>query len=177
MNIVLFTLIVAGAPTVAPFEVLDEKTVDSWRSLKTTNRIEFTKKFFNYLNPATMNLVDDFYHPDSILLDPIGRQVGRKEVKDYYASIYGPVTSIVFEFGETIEQGDRMSLPWTMHFKSKKLKRNKLISVEGISMIRFDKETGQAIHHQDYYDVGAMVHEHIPVIGGLFRWVKKKLDH
>jgi hypothetical protein len=158
------------------FQTIPSETLEKWRALKKTDRKAWTRDFFNLLNPKTMDLVDEFYHPDAVLEDPIGRQNGRQEVRRYYESIYGPVTAIIFEFGEGVSEGNRLSLPWTMRFRSKKLKRNKEISVEGISLIRFDPESHQAIHHRDYYDLGEMVHEHIPVIGGLFRWIKKKLD-
>lgn len=176
MNLFFFSVLVLGGLEVVAFEPLNEAELSTWRELRETDRKDWTRQFFNLLNPRTMDLVDEFYHSEATLVDPIGRQIGRKKIKSYYESIYGPVTAIVFEFKDGVEEGHLLSLPWTMRFRSKKLKGNKEIAVEGISMIRFDQKTGQAIFHQDYYDLGSMVHEHIPVLGGLFRWIKRKLE-
>ena len=44
--------------------------------------------------------------------------------------------------------------------------------VPGVSLLRLDKKI---IEHHDYYDLGAMVYEHIPLFGGVVKGVKKRI--
>lgn len=64
---------------------------------------------------------------------------------------------------------------WKMIMIAKKLNKGKPVTVEGDSHIRFGGAEGKAVYHRDYFDVGAMVYEHVPIVGGLTRYVKKKL--
>lgn len=131
--------------------------------------------FFNALNPETMDLVDVFYDSGATFIDPIGRHTGIVEIRKYYEGIYGPVTEISFNFGEPIEQGERLAMSWTMKFRSSKLKGGKELSVDGLSVFRFDPKLGKVTYHRDYFDVAEMVYEHVPVVGATIRYIKKRL--
>jgi len=49
------------------------------------------------------------------------------------------------------------------------------VLLDGISVIRFDEED-LVVYHRDYFDVGAMVYEHVPVVRFFVRQVKKRLQ-
>ena len=50
-----------------------------------------------------------------------------------------------------------------------------LWSYEGVSIIEFN-EDDLVIRHSDYFDVGAMVYERVPVVRALVKFVKNKLN-
>jgi hypothetical protein len=151
------------------------KSRKDWLVLAKQDKIEFSKNFFNALNPETMDLVDIFYHSDAKFIDPIGRHDGVVSIKNYYRSIYGPVTEIHFSFDEPFMSKDQLALPWKMTFCSSKLNRGEPIVVDGLSRIKFHPETHQAIYHRDYFDMGEMVYEKVPVLGFFIRWIKGRL--
>ena len=146
-----------------------------WLALAQSDKVEFTQKFFNALHGGSMDLVEIFYHPQAHFSDPIGQHFGVGDIKKYYAGIYGPVTEIRFEFKKPLMSGNDLALEWTMFFKSRKLKGGQEIVVDGLSKIRFDPITNQALEHRDYFDVGSMVYEHVPVLGGIIRYIKNLL--
>jgi hypothetical protein len=147
----------------------------NWDYLSKTNRPLFCQKFFEELRLNRMDLVNKFYHENAFFEDPICSHTGIEEIKNYYQSIYAPVTYIEFKFSDINESDMNITLAWTMCFKSAKLKSGKLISVKGMSLIKFSTENNKVIYHRDYFDLGAMVYEHIPIFGSITQWIKNKL--
>lgn len=133
------------------------------------------ERFYNLFNRDTLYLVDEFYDPQVKFIDPIVQLNNREELTQYYKDMYKGVESITFEFSGEIVQGDEHMVLWKMIMIAKKLNKGKPVTVEGVSHIRFGGDEGKAVYHRDYFDVGAMVYEHVPIVGGLTRYVKKKL--
>lgn len=131
--------------------------------------------FFNSLNRDSMHLVSKFYCENAIFIDPVVNIKGSSSIEKYYQGLYQNVEEIKFEFSELIEQQTTVAAPWIMHLKASKLNSGKLISVPGISQIRFEESSGMAIYHRDYFDMGAFIYEHIPVLGSIIRLIKGKL--
>ena len=57
-----------------------------------------------------------------------------------------------------------------MHLQHKKLSANKTILLNGASFIRFDAE--KINYHRDYYDLGALIYEQIPLLGAVVKKVR-----
>lgn len=136
---------------------------------------EKIKSFFNALDKNNMHLVDEFYDSQMKFEDPLGKHEGVKAMKEYYEKLYKNVTEIRFDFGNIVQDGQSYFAPWTMHFSAKGLAGGKLISVEGGSLIKFSTQSGKAIYHRDYFDMGAFIYEHIPVVKSAIGFIKKKL--
>jgi hypothetical protein len=99
-------------------------------------------------------------------------------VEHYYRSLYQNVTSIRFEFGDlnaSAQEGNSLAAPWTMHLTASKLNRGRPIALPGLSLIRFDPSSKQATYHRDYFDMGAFIYEHVPVLGSVIRFVNARL--
>jgi len=47
-------------------------------------------------------------------------------------------------------------------------------TVEGVSVLRFDAE-GRLASHVDHWDAAGQVYEHIPGIGGLLRFIRRRV--
>ena len=59
-----------------------------------------------------------------------------------------------------------------MHFQHGKLKNGQPILVEGHSRLKF--VDNKVICHRDYFDVGSMLYENVPVVGDLVRLIKNR---
>ncbi len=133
--------------------------------------------FFNQLRKDRLELVDQFYSPDVFFQDPLGDIQGRDKLRAYYKNLYESVLDIRFEFRNIGSVENRAFAPWIMHLRAPKLKRAQWISVAGISEIEFDSRSGQATYHRDYFDMGAFIYEHIPVLGSVVRAIRGRLAH
>lgn len=129
--------------------------------------------FYNTSNKD--NLVEKvaaFYDEGVKFTDPVGTIEGSKNLTDYLAHMYDNLISIHFDMHETQRQGNTVFATWTMKVRHKTLNSGEEIVVDGVSHINFIG--GKAVYHRDYFDLGAMIYEHVPVLGGLTRWVKSK---
>ena len=98
-------------------------------------------------------------------------------MKAYYAGMYENVKDIRFDFSDHVAQDDNFSSFWSMTFQAEGLNGGDPITIEGVSRIKFDQETDLVIYHRDYFDMGAMVYEHVPVVGAMIRYIKGKFEH
>ena len=131
------------------------------------------QEFFNGTTKETMSRVDDFYAADALFRDPVGELRGAAAIKAYYARLYENVLSIRFDFESEVVQGDEHVVTWVMRLRHKAIEGGKEISLPGASHVRF--ANGKAVYHRDYFDMGAFVYEHVPVLGAGVRYVKKKV--
>lgn len=136
---------------------------------------ERIERFFNSLRRETLAIVDDFYSQEVEFIDPLGTHHGVGAVKKYYAGLYQNVTSIRFEFGSMVQEGLLVSAPWTMHLSAAKLKGGQPIAVPGLSYFRFNGTTGKCDYHRDYFDMGAFIYDHVPLLGSVIRFVNNRL--
>jgi len=139
-------------------------------------RTEKTIKAFNGLNKNTLHTLDDYYHEDIRFEDPIGSVTGLKNLKKYYKKMYENVKDIRFEFHNKIEEGNSLVVFWDMHFQARGLNSGKPIQVTGNSHLEFDPQSNKVIYHRDYFDMGAMIYEKIPVIGRAVRWLRQSFE-
>ncbi len=129
--------------------------------------------FFNGFNKDSMGLLDEFYAPDILFRDPVSEIRGIAGIRAYYAKLYENLISIRFDFDKEVAQGNEVFAPWVMHMRHKAILGGAEIVVPGVSHIRF--KDGKAVYHRDYFDMGAFVYEHVPVLGAGVRYVKKKV--
>lgn len=120
-----------------------------------------------------MKLVDEFYHPQVEFIDPVGSLKGSDKMKAYYEGLYKNVKEIRFEFTNFVESGDQVVAIWKMHLKTDKLNGGESYAVDGNSVVRFD-QSGKAIYHRDYFDMGDFVYERIPVVGFVIKKIKAR---
>ena len=69
-----------------------------------------------------------------------------------------------------IIKNDETVFVWEMHVKHKKIKGGENIVVEGVSIVKYQGD--KVIYHRDYFDIGEMVYENIPILGSMIRWIK-----
>lgn len=157
----------------------ENKEVEKMESSSSTMSVRKDRilKAFNDLRADNLHILDNFYHPNLLFADPLGEIKGLKAMKAYYAQMYETVTDIKFDFGTLTEEGDNVIGTWIMTLKAKGLNGGEEVKVSGVSHLRFDSASDLVIYHRDYFDMGEFIYEHIPVMGGLIRMVKKKLGH
>lgn len=141
-----------------------------------TNRIDNARvcSIFNTLGRDTLHLVDELYDEDVQFIDPFHRVRGRAALRDYYAAMYANVQAIRFEFsGETVTANE-LVLYWRMTYRHARVGGGAPVGVDGCSRLVFG-DSGRVVLHRDYFDAGAMLYEHLPVLGRLVRFVRRRV--
>lgn len=146
------------------------------KDMKQMTPAEKTIHVFNALRKDNLEILNDYYAKDLVFEDPLGKIEGLTAMKNYYAVMYENVTEIRFDFSKTIAQGNEYFFRWKMVLKSSKLNGGDEIAVEGGSMILFN-DAGLVTYHRDFFDMGAMIYEHIPVLRTVIKAIKKRFEH
>ena len=129
-------------------------------------------KFYESLGAKTPVELDKVYSPDIEFIDPVHRMLGIDALDQYFNALMVNVDTLSFRITETSELENQAFLQWIMSYQHPRLANGQTIDVAGISHIRFDT---LITYHRDYYDLGEMIYEHVPVYGWLTRKLKARL--
>ena len=133
------------------------------------------ERFSDYYRELKRESVADLgqiYREDVEFCDPVHCINGLEQLKSYFAATMLNVDYCAFDISELIEQEDRAVAIWTMSLRHPSLKRGKTIEVPGASHLHFHD---RIYYHRDFFDLGAMLYENIPVLGGTVRFIKSKM--
>lgn len=116
------------------------------------------------------------YADDILFIDPITTHRGLPQVQQYFTDLLVHAKSCEFDITDMMEcQSSTLQVThvanWTMKLVLKQ--RNKTITLDGTTQLRVENDL--IVYHKDYYDVGEMVYEHIPLLGFVIKKIKRKL--
>ena len=136
-----------------------------------TSLIERFKNYFRVLHESDLSELGDLYSDQIIFKDPIHDIRGLVELEDYFTAMCSDLTDCRFEYLDEVVTENTAFVKWVMHFKHPRL-GNKLISVRGVTHLKFGDKID---YHEDFYDMGAMLYEQLPLIGNVTRWLRLRL--
>jgi hypothetical protein len=139
--------------------------------------IDNFKKFYSHLGLDDLPLLKEIYSDDVVLVDPVGTHCGLSQVTEYFTHLLSnndQCKFVIHTIGKVESTSAELySVTWTMSFATSALKRGQTIHVDGMSQLNV--LDNKIVHHQDYYDLGQMVYEHIPLLGSLVKKIKNRL--
>ena len=135
------------------------------------------KQFYSRLSLEDLPLLKEIYSDDAVLVDPVGTHRGLAQLTEYFTHLLSnndQCDFVIHTIGKVASTDTELySVTWTMSFATPALKGGQIIHVEGMSQLKvFDNKI---VHHQDYYDLGQMVYEHIPLLGSVIKKIKNRL--
>ena len=133
--------------------------------------IERFKSQFRILHESDLSRLRDLYSERIIFKDPVHEIRGLVELEDYFTSVCSDLSDCRFEYLDQIVGDNSAYIKWMMHFKHPRL-GNRLISVRGVSNLKFSDRID---FHEDFYDMGAMLYEQLPLLGNVTRWLRLRL--
>lgn len=137
---------------------------------------DFLRRFatdFAALDATRLQHLGELYSDDVLFRDPLHEVRGLPALQDYFTELYANVGRLEFDFHgfDQVCDGEGY-LRWTMHFRHPRLRGGARISVDGCShLLWWDK----VYQHRDYFDAGALLYEHLPLMGGVITWLKRRL--
>ncbi len=129
---------------------------------------------FNALSSDNLHRLEEIYTSDIRFVDPAHEIHGIDNVRDYFAKLYANVTSVNFDFREEVSSGESGYVQWDMHFAHPRLNGGRPITVPGASFLRFSS-AGKVSFHRDYFDLGSMLYQHLPLLGSVVRSINRRL--
>jgi len=136
-----------------------------------TTLIERFKTYFKVLDEADLSELRELYAEQVVFKDPVHEMRGLVELEDYFTSVCSDLSECRFEYLDEMVAEQSAYVKWIMHFKHPRLGK-RLISVRGVSHLKFGDKIE---YHEDFYDMGAMLYEQLPLLGNVTRWLRLRL--
>ncbi|MBK8289428.1 MAG: nuclear transport factor 2 family protein [Cellvibrionales bacterium] len=133
---------------------------------------------YNQGGPYTTEQLSAVYCADITFTDPAHSIAGLPALCAYLNHQYGNVQSCHFALAGTWLSGDTLFIEWEMAVRHPALKGGQTIKVNGLSRLQYRtsaENISQVFLHRDYFDLGQLLYENVPVIGAINRQLKKGL--
>lgn len=130
------------------------------------------KAFYQNSGELHLEQIDALYTQDIEFRDPLHTILGILALKCYMKNLYANSRDIRFEYKDELSGENWATITWLMHFRHPSLAGGELISVRGITQIRF---TDRIFYHEDFYDLGAMIYQHVPVLGRIIHFINQRI--
>lgn len=127
---------------------------------------------YQTLNKDNLHRLESVYSPEIVFVDPVHQVEGLAALTDYFARMYQGVAEIGFRFDDVVTEGDRAFLAWEMRLRHRTFRPGETLDLPGATLIRFGDRVD---YHRDYFDLGAMIYERVPLLGGAVRAIKARL--
>ncbi|MFT7222785.1 MAG: hypothetical protein ACI82Z_000313 [Cellvibrionaceae bacterium] len=132
------------------------------------------KLFYESFDRESLNNLQNIYSDEILFIDPIHEIRGIERLERYFENMCGDLTYCRFKFVDEMIQPGRACFKWEMYYRHPKIKKNAPLHLSGTSFIKYSQKIDT---HEDFYDMGAMLYEHIPVLGGAIRLLKSKITN
>ncbi|MBD8163106.1 nuclear transport factor 2 family protein [Erwinia persicina] len=130
--------------------------------------------FYQTLDSERLSMLAEIYHPEVRLSDPVGEHQSLAVVEQYFASLLKNMRYCRFVVTLTREFDSDALLLWRMEYAHPSLQGGADQTLEGSSYLQFRE--GKVVFQRDYYDMGAMLYEKLPLLGSVIGLVKKRLQ-
>lgn len=141
-------------------------------SAQTLQLIRRLKDFYAEFSVDTLSGLDAVYTQDVEFRDPVHILHGCLALKSYLRRMGGNLLQYRMRYLEEQINVDNAWFCWELDFAHRHLKGGQVITVRGMTRVRF---TSRIYSHEDCYDMGALLYEQIPLLGGVVRMLKRRL--
>jgi hypothetical protein len=131
--------------------------------------IDRFKKLYQPFNATSLGLLDQVYSEDLVFKDPVHQLHGLTELHSYFSGFCTPEVYCEFEFLDQLTSDSQAFFHWRMHYRHPRLNAGQPLTLKGASLIKFNE---RIFYHEDFYDMGAMIYQHLPLVG----WLVKKIN-
>ena len=128
--------------------------------------------YYKEFNQDSIAGLDSIYDQKAVFEDPIGKVEGLNDLKHHFRKMMSNVSYCRFVITDVVANDGQAFITWTMSFAHPKLNGHKKITVNGVSEIKFDE---RITYHRDYFDVGSMFYEQVPILKTIIQALKKRL--
>jgi steroid delta-isomerase len=137
--------------------------------------LERLVRFFEQLAPADLDRIAELYAPGARFKDPFNEVQGVAAITQIFRHMFDSLHEPRFVVTQRMLQGREAFLCWDFVFRFKSFRSQQLQTIRGATMLRFD-EQGRVELHRDYWDAAEELYEKLPLVGGLMRWLRTRVN-
>jgi hypothetical protein len=144
--------------------------------VKLNSRIQAFAHFYDQLDDNLLETKIAGVYADNLYFnDTVATIYDRQKLLRYFQHTQQQLDGIEFEVLDVQDHGQDAFVRWKMQTSFKVLGQAHMVQSIGMSHLRFNRNN-QIVLHQDYWDSLQGFYQHIPVIGGILRWIKNQLN-
>jgi hypothetical protein len=134
--------------------------------------IEKFKALYRNFDKDTSTQLPNLYSQDIQFKDPLHETKGLETLKVYFAGFCSPNIKCRFNFHNQLVTEDQAFVQWQMQYSHTRLNNGELLTLNGGTLIKF---TNLIYYHEDFYDMGAMIYQHVPILGWAIRKINNRM--
>jgi len=144
-------------------------------SVATTSSIiiEQLTDLYLQLDESHLAILTAIYHPEVVFIDPISERHGVDALVHYYSQLLQKMNYCHLDIHKTLIVGDEATLFWRMSYAHPACNSGEDLELDGISYVKIVGQ--QIVYQRDFYDLGAMIYEHVPLLGNAVKALKNRL--
>ncbi len=132
------------------------------------------EKFYENLSLSSVDDLSSIYHPDIVFEDPVSKHKGLVEVESYFLNLLENTSRCDCKIQAIMGQAPQFSITWQMTYAHPKLNSGNEIKVDGITHIQTKDD--RIIMHRDYFDLGQMIYEQLPILRNVVKSIKNRMN-
>jgi len=137
--------------------------------------VERLVQFFEQLQPQDLQHLARLYAADAYFKDPFNEVRGVAAIERIFRHMFVQVEAPRFVVTARVAQGDQCFLTWDFRFRFRRFDIEAWQVVRGATHLVFDGQ-GRVSLHRDYWDAAEELYEKLPLVGGLMRWLKNRVN-
>jgi steroid delta-isomerase len=155
-----------------------ESRTSSTRTMTPYNRVPEDLRltrlvhFYESLSPETLDNLHNVYADSVQFKDPFNSVQGLMPLRRIFQDMFVHVQEPQFKVLDAVCDGDQAFLIWDFTFVKKGLPGP--MRIHGSTHVRFHCD-GRVVWHRDYWDAAEELYSKLPVVGGVFRWLQRKM--
>lgn len=130
-------------------------------------------EFYEQLSPASLSALPELYAPQARFKDPFNDVCGVEPIGRVFRHMFDTLDRPRFVVKRCVQQGSECFLTWEFQFNFRRSAQTQ--TVLGATHLQFDPQ-GRVLLHRDYWDPAEELYEKIPLLGGLMRWLRRRLQ-
>jgi steroid delta-isomerase len=132
--------------------------------------------FFAGLTPADLDRLDTVFVENARFEDPFNAVTGLAGIRAVFEHMFANCAEARFEVLECVDDASASVgyIQWRFHFRLKR-DRHPRQPVVGVSRVVLASD-GRVREHVDYWDAAGGLYAQFPVVGGLMRWLRRRLQ-
>ncbi|MDH2919131.1 MAG: nuclear transport factor 2 family protein [Sideroxydans sp.] len=134
-------------------------------------RCENLVAYFENLHPVDVTRMADFYADDAYFCDPFNEVNTLAEIQKIFRDMFAKLQQPRFKILNTYLSEEGAVLVWEFSFQVKFFRSYDYV-IHGNSVLKFDAH-GKVHYHRDYWDSSAELYAKLPLIGALFRGLRR----
>jgi steroid delta-isomerase len=130
------------------------------------------RRYYEGLDPAALAQLDQFYAADARFSDPFQSVQGLAAIRAVFEHMYRSLDGPRFIVHELVADAGQGFMSWEFRFRLRPGAPE--LCVQGGTHFKFAAD-GRVTLHQDYWDAAGQLYVHLPLIGTLMRWLRRRM--